>query len=771
MSASMTYFDNNPNDRNGDLSFDNSFSSSTNNNNHNTRTQHVVKTGLAFETAVASYASRVLKRKSPPESVIDSSVGPYIASMLRSALEPDNNNTSTIIGFYGNNNNIQIEALDEYESLMELLEEHCNMNEDVAKSALQSIAKALVTGNFDDDEHRFGSSVGNTNGFGSGSMGKYRSLSLGAENEYYGGGRYRSLSLGHHTDNNISMENSAFFGQMFPQKRSGSMSQIVDNIEEESFYVEGDEVIETSPRLLNHLNMSSLLESPVGEQKGNNEARVNSTFSATPLKLIPGDLLGVINDPSTPTPLSQLSIPSITEYKPSNLSSEQETTTTSDSKPSKESKPSNENKVVEHTDNSSNHDSSSSASDPAPTLTNEPRSATKKKKKNKKDLDITASLFSRPRSRSIHDTVEKSPKLKAMACAPAIPGGNLNSTFYNNQVDSTVQWLMAMNFDLCEEAAYEAVLVSNADVNVAQHVVDGAISAPPVCRHMLNDGCYRSDCQFSHDVDGHTCLFWLKGRCGKHDCKFMHGFSEKLLEGVDLEALSSNMSPTIYSAPIQTSNLVQHNMRAQFSLLPPATGNPANSSTSVTQTLEFSPGLNSSMSTSMREPSQSAPQSSFSFASIASKGYSKQSSFGSNNMGGQSNYIQNEIKTVRIPQNLWNAFYNRSSDAFHIADPLARYREVSASTMREDVIDLHFQSVKTFSIVLSSVLPEKLRDLDEVWIVTGTGHHVNANSHQKGGGVLESAVIDWLEENGYDFSKGKDKNGHGGACLVRGRNR
>jgi len=100
-------------------------------------------------------------------------------------------------------------------------------------------------------------------------------------------------------------------------------------------------------------------------------------------------------------------------------------------------------------------------------------------------------------------------------------GNASRSTAFQKQVDSTVQMLMAMNYDICEDAAYEAALVSNADVNVAQCVIDGAVAAPAVCRHMLNGGCYRSDCQFSHDVDGHTCSFWLRGRCGKgNTCKY-----------------------------------------------------------------------------------------------------------------------------------------------------------------------------------------------------------------------------------------------------------
>ena len=73
--------------------------------------------------------------------------------------------------------------------------------------------------------------------------------------------------------------------------------------------------------------------------------------------------------------------------------------------------------------------------------------------------------------------------------------------------------------------------------------------------------------------------------------------------------------------------------------------------------------------------------------------------------------------------------------------------------------------------MLEAVLPEKLRDHGEVWIVTGSGHHVNRTSHQKGGGVLENSLIGWLTTNDYEITKGRDKNGHGGAVLVHGKHR
>ena len=537
------------------------------------------------------------------------------------------------------------------------------------------------------------------------------------------------------------------------------------------------------------------------EEKDNNnnhhqilQEMPQSSLSFTPLKpdrLIPEDLLGFINDPLTPSiHKSTLSLTNAEEKSmPSPIVAKIETSSKVANNKHEEVPKEEKVEKIEIKENSLKSNTVEIETvDPTPAQAqaNANAKGNKKKKNKRKDMDLAAQLFSRPRSRSIHDIVEKSPKLKPMTCPSA-----------DGKYGDLVQILMAMNLDICEEAAYEALLVSNADVNVAQHVIDGALSAPPVCRHMLHGGCYRSDCQFSHDVDGHTCLFWLKGRCGKRDtCKFMHGFSEKLLEGINVEELTTPQpSPSL---GIKTTNLVEHNIKTQFSfptstssaarclLLPSSLkGNESSKSAArphANEKQSTTPPPASEINTKQitaRERSQSLPNATFSFASIASKGYSEKSSFGSKNGTTGNNSInsqnasnsQKEAKIVRIPQNLWNPFYNRSSNAFHISDPLCRYKEVSSSTKRNDVIDLHFQSIKTFPVVLSTVLPEKLRDQHEVWIVTGSGHHVNSNSHQKNGGVLENAVIGWLVSNEYTFFKGRDKNGYGGACLVRGRNR
>lgn len=743
-------------------------------------------TGPAFETVVASYASRVLKRKSPPESVIDSNVGPYVSSILHAALGSETDIGSQI-------NLALAETVPEYHCVMELLEENCNMSEEDAKSALQSIAKAIVTGEFEDDEVRTNSYGGFSGGNAFGGMvGKYRSLSLGSENDYAGGGgggRFRSVSMGNYDDHkrNVNTGASIYFNEMPSEsKRRSSLAHLIDTSmikEEPSFLFEDDS--------MSHNSFSKLNANATTEEKDNNQTVLEPSFLFTPLKadrLLPEGLLGFMDDPSTPSTNQKLPLPFESSHVPNTLSLEglhaisaspikPEPLATSPPKTPidairKDNITKDKTALVEKTQLQSNTT----------------RQGNKKKKVKKKDMDLAASLFSRPRSRSIHDVVEKAQKLKAMTGVSMINNlsnnYNYTSAVKSKQLDSAVQILMAMNFDLCGDAAYEAALVSNADVNVAQHVVDGAVAAPPVCRHLLHDGCYRSDCQFSHDVDGHTCLFWLRGRCKVNTCKFMHGFSEKLLDGIDVEALTA-LSQSNPAMGIQTANLVQHNMNAQFTFHPSNHVSPSNQSGTNSQIPMKSYG-SSEKSTqehntkdtprkiAYRERSQSLPNSTFSFASIASKGYSKKLSFGTNCASGSNDTNNNdhkETKTVRIPQNLWNPFHNRTSNAFHISDPLARYKEVNSSVRRNDVIDLHFQSIKTFPVVLSTVLPGKLRDQHEVWIVTGSGHHVNSNSHQKGGGILENAVIEWLTSNNYIVSKGLDKNDHGGACLVRRRNR
>jgi hypothetical protein len=169
-----------------------------------------------------------------------------------------------------------------------------------------------------------------------------------------------------------------------------------------------------------------------------------------------------------------------------------------------------------------------------------------------------------------------------------------------------------------------------------------------------------------------------------------------------------------------------------------------------------------------------------SFANIASKGYNTSSSFaaaassnhrstssGSSNNNSISRATTAAVPTMRIPLEVWNPHDNRDAASFFLSDPMDRFQAVMATHKGlVNVIDLHFQSTKTFGTVLETVLHEAT-SVEGVWIVTGTGHHVGNKTHQKGGGALEAAVLQWLLENGYNnVCRGRDANGQGGALFV-----
>ena len=226
----------------------------------------------------------------------------------------------------------------------------------------------------------------------------------------------------------------------------------------------------------------------------------------------------------------------------------------------------------------------------------------------------------------------------------------------------------------------------------------------------------------------------MRGRCGKGaSCRFRHGFDEKILEA---------------ALPVEESKTSE-----------------------VTGVLnrDEDPPLSTSyptLSVSTSDPIWGHASSASSFAQVASQGGPPESEFPSLTKKSS----RDKIRRVDIPQDLWQAHESRDSSVFYISDPLERYYAVSVTWRRNDVIDLHFQSLKTFGVVLEAVLTPKLQsNSGGVWIVTGTGHHVGSRTHQKGGGALESAVVEWLTTNGYRFARGRDKNGLGGALLVQGQ--
>ena len=333
------------------------------------------------------------------------------------------------------------------------------------------------------------------------------------------------------------------------------------------------------------------------------------------------------------------------------------------------------------------------------------------------------------------------------------------------EIEQTTQLLLSIHVDLSYEAVSAASVLAQADVNLALHAIEQALSAPPVCRHMLHDGCYRSDCHFSHEIDTHTCSFWMRGRCGKgSSCKFLHGFAECLLEGVraptkpadpKMSLLSqSPVLPQFMNSPAWTPSLTSAPDVPSWSSDFPALGESSIAGSSLTH---GSRSMSSYAGAALR--GKKVPSVSDSFPSLSattSPSLSKNSS---------------SKGVVKIPQDVWSQnphHYQNASSCFQILDPIERFKEVTRrGSSREDVMDMHFQSTKTVPIVLSTILPKKLQSHSEVWVVTGTGHHVPGATHQRSGGVLEGSVVSWLEQSGYDYVKGKDRNGYGGVLLVK----
>ena len=429
---------------------------------------HTASGSAAVESAVDAYATRVLQASTPPETFFDTSLGHYVASVLRGA-EIQKSSSSAVA-------ELDVTSLAEFEALLELLEDQCNMERDVATAALKSIAEAVVTG-------------------------------------------------------------------VVPQGNSCSSNGRADVAARAGFYSSLDS-FQSMKGSLPKVHATDPLE-----QISMDASSPHAAGGPSPLKpdhLIPVDLLGFLDDPFTQQLQQQqqtmfqlyqqgqplMGLMSATPVTYQMLEDEQKATTEEAFPPLGAP--------------SSGNGGSRSKSTSSKKAKGKNKGSTKN---SKSDKELAAALF-RP-SRTRHNSIENEEASQSLSSMPA-PGFNnissqqqgqhgqqghpqhLNNHYFHQQLDSCVEILLSMNGEVGEGAATEAAMMANADFNVAQYIVEKALSAPPVCRHMLHDGCYRSDCQFSHDVDGHTCLFWLRGRCTKtvSGCKFLHGFHPKLMEGI-----------------------------------------------------------------------------------------------------------------------------------------------------------------------------------------------------------------------------------------------
>jgi hypothetical protein len=305
---------------------------------------------------------------------------------------------------------------------------------------------------------------------------------------------------------------------------------------------------------------------------------------------------------------------------------------------------------------------------------------------------------------------------------------------------TTSEQLLSMNAALSPEAAWTASHLAQGDVNLAQYLVECTNADVPICRDvLLHDVCYRADCTFSHDrPEHHTCVFWFKSACGKGaTCRFLHDYSPRLVQSLP-QLVQQQQAQPVMTLPLH----------------PAAVDNP--------EQLRVPVGPSS-------------------FANVAQQDYAPhekpqfvekpQPRAGAVNANNKKN-----IRTIPIPLEIWNVTENRDAAVFAMYDdPMERYAAVQRQRQKQqqnnaqdNVMDLHYQSLATFPVVLDTLLDGLLEQHGTVWIVTGTGHHVGRRTHQKSGGALEAAVLSYLTEHGYSFKQGKDKTGQGGALFVDG---
>lgn len=161
--------------------------------------------------------------------------------------------------------------------------------------------------------------------------------------------------------------------------------------------------------------------------------------------------------------------------------------------------------------------------------------------------------------------------------------------------------------------------------------------------------------------------------------------------------------------------------------------------------------------------------------------------------GGKVDALQPQVernKKRKIPVELWVNDFERPANVYYVKDALERFNLVNTTysndkfrkvllLLKVRVIDLHYQTVNSFLTILDMTLPHivplikstsRQGDIEGIWIITGTGHHVAKNSHQKqsidGEGVLFSHVKQYLESKQYTFEIGVDNAGQAGALYL-----
>ncbi|KAL7537742.1 LOW QUALITY PROTEIN: hypothetical protein ACHAXR_008027 [Thalassiosira sp. AJA248-18] len=570
----------------------------------------------AVEIAVDAHATRLLIQRSPPEACVDSSLGPYVTSILR--------------GGTGTGNNAD---------LIELLESHCQITPDAARDVLSSIALAVQTGDVSDHGGRSNGNINN---------GRSRSKSLGDEPAY----DVNAKRLGKILQDAMIVEDPLLSCHINP-----SADMRLDT------YC-SHEGLNKSRSKGRSVTFDETLSS-----HGTNFGPPNQAGVSSSVRYPVSSLMGLSSSPATEEILEEypfeplegiLGVLDLEGEDENQRQAEQELGETNFGQKESELGAGQTNPVHENISRpkqarSNVHKSlRKEANDVATALfrTSRPRSNSlmdqpQCQSRKKEASDLAAALFrppSRPRSNSFMDQPQcQSRKKEAHGVAAALfrpsrprssslmdqhqssspgvlsvssssSGGSAaassdvcfsspsSTSFYQSklinkkhassdsnaaELNSTVQLLLTLNSHLGLEAASLASQLTDGDLNLAQYLIESARSDSSggtgrtdsnsrqrrsrICRHELRGVCYRADCPYSHDLMGVTCLFWLKGRCRENNCRFFHGFAESLLEGICKEYLvkqqakkqekegePSEQKPS-EKTKIHTSNLLYHN--------------------------------------------------------------------------------------------------------------------------------------------------------------------------------------------------------------------
>ena len=586
--------------------------------NSNTLNNVIVNnSNQAVEIAVDAHATRLIQSNSAPEACVDSSIGPYITSILREALLTNNINSDTS----------SLSLIPEYDSLIELLESQCQMELQVAESVIADIAMAIQTNGIPDLSNRHNNNSTDSSA-GCGPERRSRSKSLGAEPakdldvDFLGRILQESMKQPNSSLNEVdhglnfsyqscaapsqSISNDLSFlppiTSVFVNNNGGSALLSKDRQHQNQRHVSFDETytttIDNGPQCREPYNNNSSMDAWNTAGNEVNDAQAYLGASLGFLDLEEEEEGNASNQMTIIKECEVMEDESRQDEKGGTMIANGTSTLEVINSELAQCHPVSGFPDLTPSENA--QESGVNLNDKPPTNPRRP----KKRSSKKEAEELVAALFvtnSRPRSNSLPLSVNSGtsnsayptngvPNSKSSTSLCTTETSATTQSTDNNSavIESTTEILLTMNYHLGHEAASLASQLSYGDLNLAQYLIEAARSINAggygfnsynrrrsrICRHELQGTCYRHDCPYSHDIAGVTCLFWLKGRCHHTDgssCRFMHGFAESLLEGVnedylkeqqtkkEQERLQMEEEKRNQAAFVPTTNLLQHN--------------------------------------------------------------------------------------------------------------------------------------------------------------------------------------------------------------------